>query len=150
MRTAPLGCSIQEAKCFVGFNTVTEGFVYRPEGPSQLLKFLRIVYKIFFHFHKATKHRNTEIISSNQGQECKTERMNKTNRNSETLELKSKPVKFCACMQVLNRYEHRSPISCLKVWFQNELKDYHNTKKHWNFIVVDKSAACCHPSLVRL
>jgi len=34
MRTATLGCSIQEAKCFVGFNTVTEGFVYRPEGPS--------------------------------------------------------------------------------------------------------------------
>jgi hypothetical protein len=60
METVLVGCSIQDAKCLVGFNSVTEGFLYRLEGPPQLLQFLRAVYRVDIIFHKTTNHGDTK------------------------------------------------------------------------------------------
>jgi hypothetical protein len=66
--TVLAGCSIQDAKCFVGFNSVTEGFLYRLEAPPQLLQFLRAVYRVVIIFHETTKHGEYGRVSSS----CKT------------------------------------------------------------------------------
>jgi hypothetical protein len=53
-RLVPVWCSLQHATCSPGLDAVPEGLLYRPESPSELLKFLWTSNSIGFHFPKAT------------------------------------------------------------------------------------------------